>query len=215
MRWMVNLDEPAERSVAWAQAFFAGYDTSEIEWVRLEQSHGQDWREDEEAVRSWCLSPTRRRRVYRLSCRIAGPFPAAAVLRKPCQFIERDGSCPPTPVGCVPGPWCPGKRDGGLRRRMVGLMTLHTLDEGLIWGVARAAYRFLQQTKQIPGRSNTVAMDAFAASQLAAFRQAQRQELPGNTLFSGGEIHGPLSQHTTEVGHPSKRVAEPSAPHML
>lgn len=85
MRWIVDrgIREGAAGALEWVRAFLAGYDTSRVEWIRIDHGRGRF-----AGVYGRCWYPTRKKRTYRLSCQVPGPFPATIETRRPPRYLD-------------------------------------------------------------------------------------------------------------------------------
>ena len=196
MRWIVSIDgRDASRGIAWARAFLARFDTSRVEWVRIDLGRGRF-----SGAYGRCWYPDRNRKTYRISCQVPGPFPTTIRTRKPPIYERPDGTWPLSwgnpdgtplaanlPSGCELGAFVEDMRDGSVRRwfRVVGRTELRDIDEGVVWVLAHEAFHFLRKTRQVPGCNTEIEADAFADRMLDEFR-AGREETPAKP----GEVPG-------------------------
>ena len=167
MRWIVDarVRHGAGPGLAWAKAFLARFDTSRVEWTRIDLGRGRYG-----GVYGRCHYPSRERRTYRISCQVPGPFPHVLETRKPPLYRREDGTWPDLPTGCGRGAWCRDEKTGREWFRVVSRTVIEDLDEAVVWIVAHEAFHFLRRTRQVPGRNTEIDADAFADEMLAQFR---------------------------------------------
>jgi hypothetical protein len=174
MRWMVRLDDAAPtEGLDWARGFLARYDTTRIEWIRIDRGRGAY-----QGVYGRCWYPSPDRPSYRISCQVPGPFPCHIVTRRSPLYRRENGSFPRAPAGCRRTTRCIDDRTGREWYRVIGVTEAPTLDAGIVWIVAHEAYHFLRRTRQVPGRNDEIRADAFADEQLAAFLTGRRPVPP-------------------------------------
>lgn len=168
-RWLIDVDRrAAASSLDWARDFFARYDTSKLESIRIGSGRGRAV-----GVYGRCRYPTPDVPAYRITCQAPGPFPHRIATRQPPIYRRPDGSWPTLPDGCVEGIACRAEKDGVLRewKRVIGYTEASTLDEGIVWIVAHEAFHFLRRTGQVAGRNTEIEADEFADDQLNTLRR--------------------------------------------
>ncbi len=166
MRWIdKDVRDDAPLGLQWTRDFLARFDTSTIEWVRIDRGRGKY-----EGVYGRCWLPDNDRPTFRLSCQVPGPFPCDIVTRKPPVYQREDGTFPRAPRGCRRGVRCIDKRTGRQWYRVIGRTRVDTIDEGIVWIMAHEGFHFLRRTRQIGGRDNEIQADQFSDDQLQAFR---------------------------------------------
>jgi hypothetical protein len=168
-RWHIRLEQPVPVAVEWIRCFLERYDTSRLEWLRI--NHGSPVYC---GVYGRCWLPTRHRPTYRISCQLPGPFPAYITTRRRPLYKQPDGSFPPVPRGCRQGQWLYDPDTGREWIQLRGRTRVKTLDEGVVWIFSHEAFHFLRDTRQVPGRNTEIEADAFADDQLALYRHACR-----------------------------------------
>jgi hypothetical protein len=167
MRWIVDrtVRAGAARGIEWARRFLAGFDTSRVEWVRLDQGRGRY-----SGVYGRCWYPTHKRRSYRISCQVPGPFPATIHTWRPPRYLD-------APRELAPDEFVVGAaRDGRTGRaweQIQARTVVENMDEAVVWILAHEAYHFLRRSRQVPGRNGEAEADRFADAQLHAFRSAR------------------------------------------
>jgi hypothetical protein len=169
MRWIIEVDrEAASDGLAWAREFFSRYDTSKVDWVRIDLGRGRG-----AGVYGRCWYPEKGK-LYRLSCQVPGPYPCGVRVVKPPIYRREDGSWPEVPEGCERGEYCSATNAGVTKEwyRITGKAELTTISEGIVFIVGHEGFHFLRRSKQIPGRNIESEADAFALRQLAAFRDS-------------------------------------------
>lgn len=166
MRWIVarKVRVEAARGLEWARRFLAGFDTSRVEWVQVDQGRGRYG-----GVYGRCWYPTRKKGSYRISCQVPGPFPATIFTRRPPRYQD-------APRELAPDEFVAGVvRDGRTGRaweQIQARTVVENLDEAVVWIVAHEAYHFLRRSRQVPGRNIEAEADRFADAQLLVFRSA-------------------------------------------
>ena len=166
MRWIIQLKGcHADRGLSWSRRFLDTYDTSRIEWVRIDQGRG-----NYQGVYGRCWYPTDDRPTFRISCQVPGPFPCDILTRKPPLYPREDGTFPRAGRGTRRGQYVHDPRTGREWYRVLGCTRVETIDEGIVWILAHEAFHFLRQTRQIPGRNNEIEADHFADQQVEDYR---------------------------------------------
>ena len=166
---MIHIDRTeAAAGLAWGRGFLASFDSSRVEWVRIDRGRGQY-----EGVYGRCWLPTPQRPTYRLSCQVPGPFPCEIQTRRSPLYRRSDGTFPRAPRGCRRGVLCLDRRSGRSWYRVLGSTRVQTVSEGIVWILAHEAFHFLRGTRQVPGRNTEIEADRFADEHLGAFRSAQ------------------------------------------
>lgn len=166
MRWIVarEVREGAARGIEWARRFLDRFDTSKVEWVRIDQGRGRY-----SGVYGRCWYPTRKKRSYRISCQVPGPFPATVFTRRPPRYLD-------APRDLAPDEFVAGvARDGRTGRaweQIQARTVVENIDEAVVWIVAHEVFHFLRRSRQLPGRNIEAEADRFADAQLHAFRSA-------------------------------------------
>lgn len=176
MRFLIHRDVQANApdALAWVREFLARFDTSIVGWLRID--FGREYRDrlgrryrKYRGVYGRCWYPSARQPTIRMSCQVPGPFPCGIVTRKSPIYRNADGTWPPT-VKQAHGPVVVDKRTGRRWKRVYGTTEVANLAEGIVWIFAHEAFHWLRKTRQIPGRNNEVAADAYADARLEEFR---------------------------------------------
>ena len=166
VKWIIgSFDQDMAPVLAWARTFLDRFDTTALEWVRLDQGSSRY-----EGVYGQCVYPTKIRPTYHISCFAPGPFPGVTVTRKRPLYPRADGTFARAPRGCRRGDLCHDPRTGRFWYRVIGKTHLATLDQAIVWIVSHESFHFLRHTRQIAGRDNEIEADQFADDQLNVFR---------------------------------------------
>lgn len=92
MRWAVDPDirEEGAAGIDWCRRFLAGYDCSDVEWLRIDRGRDRPGGRKPAGLYGRCWYPTGRgkaRRGFRISCQVPGPWPHNVVLRLPPVYV--------------------------------------------------------------------------------------------------------------------------------
>jgi hypothetical protein len=204
MRWIIDpkIREDGAAGIAWARQFLAGYDTSQVEWLRIDRGNERLDCWEPRGVYGRCYYPRGRgkaRRGYRISCQVPGPYPYTMRLRLPPVYttlvryygerpdhvldaagsavfeIGRENGAPYWDVADVPRPAnCAGTGRRGDKAwwQIDGLTTVNSLSEAIVWIVGHEAFHFLRRSRQVPGRNVEHEADMAGERALSAFRAA-------------------------------------------
>ncbi len=168
MRWIAQLrGREAGAGLAWCRGFLDDFETSDLEWIRIDLGRGQY-----EGVYGRCWYPSEDRPTFRISCQVPGPFPCDILTRKPPLYRRPDGTFPRAPRGSRRGIHVHDERRGRQWYRVISQTRVETLDEGIVWILAHDAFHFLRKTRQVPGRNNEIEADRFADAKLEGFRES-------------------------------------------
>lgn len=190
MKWNVDLGrQDARHGLIWARRFFDQFDTTKVEWVRINHGNNQY-----EGVYGHCHMPTKKRATFRLSCQLPGPFPCNIVTRRPPLYARPDGTFPHAPRGCRRGLLCSDPRTGRAWYRLLSKTNVQTIDEALVWIVAHEAFHWLRQTRQIDGRNTEIEADRFADDQMSKFCNDVAMARPVSVLASISQFLLPWSR---------------------
>jgi len=165
MRWIVELGDEQPLALAWAREFFSDFDTSRVEWVRIDRGRGRYT-----GAYGRCWYPTARLPFYRISCQVPGPFPYEISTRKPPLYRRPDGTFPKPEPGTHRGQRVLAVASGREWFRMRGSSRLADLSEAIVWVLAHEAFHFLRHARQIPGRNTEIEADRFADDTLQFYR---------------------------------------------
>ena len=158
MEWRIDLPgTEADAALSWLQTVFEGYDTRQLEYVRIGRGSRRY-----EGVYGHCEYPADKRTLYRISCFAPGPFPCTTVTRKPPLYPRSDGTFPRAPRGCRRGELCCDPSRGRSWYRVLGKTQLADLEHAVVWIVSHETFHFLRHSRQIPGRNNEIEADRFA-----------------------------------------------------
>lgn len=174
MRWIIGVDrERAKAGLEWARHFLTSFDTSLLEWVRIDIGRGKY-----RGIYGRCWLPTKSHPTYRMSCQVPGPFPCRLVTRKRPLYPKENGQYPKAPNGCWRTKECVDPRSGRRWYRVNGTTWIRDLNEAVVWIVGHEGFHFLKGTKQVSRRDNEIEADRFADEQLATFREKVAQADP-------------------------------------
>jgi hypothetical protein len=176
MRWIIGVDRrEAAEGLAWVRAFLEKYDTSRIEWVRIDRGRGRYL-----GVYGRCWYPNRERPTYRISCQVPGPYPTTVQTRQRPLYRRPNGTWPRVPKGCFVRGYGRDSRSGRVWLRLGAITRLENVNEGIVWIFGHEVFHFLRHCRQIDGRNTEIEADRFADEVLKRFRSdlaAQRRRL--------------------------------------
>jgi hypothetical protein len=186
MRWIVDRDVAmqAGAGVTWLKEFLGGFDLSRVDWVRVDRG-----RMGAGGAYGRCWYPEGRRKGFRLSLQVPGPFPhQMLVRRRPIYVVD----------GVRSRELLPGEYEGehvldnkgGVQKawiRVRARVPLGSIDEAVVWVGAHEAFHFLRRSRQIPGRNGEIEADAYADGKLAEWKANPAARLHG--IWSGLPRH--------------------------
>jgi hypothetical protein len=165
MRWIIDIGNQEPLALPWAREFFAEFDTTRVQWIRVDQGRGKY-----KGAYGRCWYPTTRIPFYRISCQVPGPFPYDIPTRKPPLYRRPDGSFPHPEPGTRIGLRVIAAGTGREWMRVRGSTRLMDLSEAIVWVLAHEAFHFLRHSRQIPGRNTEIEADRFADNTLRFYR---------------------------------------------
>jgi len=172
MKWIIAIDrERIEPALNWADAFFRPFDLSRVDWIRIDKGRGRC-----RGVYGRCWYPAKKK-GYRISCQVPGPFPCDISLRLPPIYIT-DANRPESaetfaatlPPGQRLGAWVTSS-NGRAWVRVRGTRPIADINEGLVWLLAHEGFHFLRRSRQVPGRNTEIEADAFAEAEWSKWKQ--------------------------------------------
>jgi hypothetical protein len=170
MRWIIHPQVRSEISALdFCKEFIGAFDTSSLDWIRIDLGRGTY-----AGAYGRCWYPTRsRRKGYRISVQVPGPFPYSHRRYIKPLYENSDGSWPPIPFGATVAGTCQATRNGVVRRwqRLTVAYRMETRAIALVHIFAHEAFHFLRRSQQIPGRNRENEADLFAVSIEATFRE--------------------------------------------
>lgn len=188
MRWMIAdpVAAGAPAGLAWLKAYLGRFDLSRVDWVRVDLGRGRY-----SGAYGRCWYPEGRKKGFRLSLQVPGPFPCRMVVRKPPIYYAEamgphpdrriDGQGPSGGLLWASRDLLPGEeigeyhedhKDGVVKRwhRVRAHTPIASMDEAVVWVGAHEAFHFLRRSGQIPGRQGEIEADAHADAMLASYR---------------------------------------------
>jgi len=177
MRWIIDphVADGAPKGVAWLKEYLGRHDLHNLDWTRIDLGRGSF-----AGAYGRCWFPVGRRKGFRISIQVPGPFPFDIKVRRAPIYLlggrsrellpgEQEGEHVVSMRGGVPKAWI----------RVVAHARLETMDEAVVWVGAHEAFHFLRRTRQIPGRNVEIEADAHADRMLASFRGDAAGSLKG------------------------------------
>jgi hypothetical protein len=154
----------AKVGLDWTLQWLSAFDLSKVDWLRIDLG-----RNGNTGVYGRCWYPEKKK-GYRISCQIPGPYPSKISIRKPPIYLT--GIDPIAPAGCQLGQYRQATKNGITKHwvAVVGCTEVQNMDEGLVWIMGHECYHFLRKSKQIPGVNREIEADAFADELLRKFK---------------------------------------------
>lgn len=167
MRWIIEkaIRREVDPAIAWAKAFLAGFETSRVDWMRIDTG-----RRKCSAAYGRCWYPTGAK-GYRISVQVPGPFPYHQTRYTTPLYRDGDGNWPPVPGNCQAAGLMRDPHTGREWLRLTTQYEMRSRVEAVVHVAAHEFFHFLRHSRQIPGRNVETEADRFAVDALANFRK--------------------------------------------
>jgi hypothetical protein len=151
VRWIIHPEvRREEKALEFCRGFAAIFDTSKLDWVRLDLGRG---RLSGAYGRCWYPVKGRQPQGYRISIQVPGPFPYRHRRYVKPIYRNSDGSWPSTPENAEPAGYVEVHRNGVLHRwqRLTTEYLLETRQIAIVHVFGHEMFHFLRRSRQIPG----------------------------------------------------------------
>lgn len=93
MRWIIDpaVQEGGSAGIDWCRRYLEQFDTSDVEWLRIDRGRERPGQRVPTGLYGRCWYPSGRgekRRGFRISCQVPGPWPHTIHLRLPPVYAE-------------------------------------------------------------------------------------------------------------------------------
>jgi hypothetical protein len=184
MKWIVHpkVREQGIDGVEWLKEHLSAHDTKKVDWVRVDLG-----RDNYGGAYGRCWYPEGRKKGFRISLQVPGPFPFdIRTRRRPIYVTTENGVnvfSRDLEENEVMGEHVmkhqivKGQSIYTNWIRVCAKTRVNTMDEAIVWVGAHEVYHFLTKSKQLKVRNGEIEADAYADKMLFQYREQLVKEV--------------------------------------